>query len=192
MAHIQGETVDDIKRQAQEKMKATQEDLRREIARIRTGRASISLLDSVRVDYYGTPTPVNQLATLSVPEPQQILIQPWDTSQINAIEKAIQTSDLGLNPANDGKIIRLTIPALTEERRRDLAKHLHNVVEQHRVAARNVRREANDALRKLAKDKVISEDEQHKAQDEVQKLTDDAIAKLDEAGKAKEEEIMEV
>ena len=192
MSHFQGETIDQVKAESKTRMKKTIEDLSREIASIRTGRASLSILDSVRVDYYGTPSPLNQVANLSIPEPTLILIQPWDTSQIAGIEKAILGSDLGLNPSNDGKVIRLQIPALTEERRKDLVKHLHNVVEQHRVAARNVRRDANEVLKKLLKDKKISEDEQRRSQDETQKLTDEAIAELDKIGKAKEHEIMEI
>jgi len=192
MSHFQGETIDQVKAESKTRMKKTIEDLGREIASIRTGRASLSILDSVRVDYYGTPSPLNQVANLSIPEPTLILIQPWDTSQISSIEKAILGSDLGLNPSNDGKVIRLQIPALTEERRKDLVKHLHNVVEQHRVAARNVRRDANEVLKKLLKDKKISEDEQRRSQDETQKLTDEAIAELDKIGKAKEHEIMEI
>jgi len=192
MSHFQGETIDQVKAESKTRMKKTIEDLSREIASIRTGRASLSILDSVRVDYYGTPSPLNQVANLSIPEPTLILIQPWDTSQIASIEKAILGSDLGLNPSNDGKVIRLQIPALTEERRKDLVKHLHNVVEQHRVAARNVRRDANEVLKKLLKDKKISEDEQRRSQDETQKLTDEAIAELDKIGKAKEHEIMEI
>jgi ribosome recycling factor len=192
MSHFQGETIDQVKAESKTRMKKTIEDLSREIASIRTGRASLSILDSVRVDYYGTPSPLNQVANLSIPEPTLILIQPWDTSQIAGIEKAILGSDLGLNPSNDGKVIRLQIPALTEERRKDLVKHLHNVVEQHRVAARNVRRDANEVLKKLLKDKKISEDEQRRSQDETQKLTDEAIAELDNIGKAKEHEIMEI
>lgn len=192
MSHFQGETIDQVKAESKTRMKKTIEDLSREIASIRTGRASLSILDSVRVDYYGTPSPLNQVANLSIPEPTLILIQPWDTSQIAGIEKAILSSDLGLNPSNDGKVIRLQIPALTEERRKDLVKHLHNVVEQHRVAARNVRRDANEVLKKLLKDKKISEDEQRRSQDETQKLTDEAIAELDKVGKAKEHEIMEI
>lgn len=192
MSHFQGETIDQVKAESKTRMKKTIEDLSREIASIRTGRASLSILDSVRVDYYGTPSPLNQVANLSIPEPTLILIQPWDTSQISGIEKAILGSDLGLNPSNDGKVIRLQIPALTEERRKDLVKHLHNVVEQHRVAARNVRRDANEVLKKLLKDKKISEDEQRRSQDETQKLTDEAIAELDKIGKAKEHEIMEI
>ena len=192
MSHFQGETIDQVKAESKTRMKKTIEDLGREISSIRTGRASLSILDSVRVDYYGTPSPLNQVANLSIPEPTLILIQPWDTSQISGIEKAILGSDLGLNPSNDGKVIRLQIPALTEERRKDLVKHLHNVVEQHRVAARNVRRDANEVLKKLLKDKKISEDEQRRSQDETQKLTDEAIAELDKIGKAKEHEIMEI
>ena len=192
MSQVHGETVPEVKAQSQARMRKTQGDLHREMATIRTGRASPSILEPIRVNYYGTPTPLNQLANLGVPEPSQILIQPWDLSQIGAIEKAIQSSDLGLNPMNDGKVIRLHIPPLTEERRKELVKHLHHVVEEHRVAARNVRREANEAVRKLQKDKKISEDEQHCAQDDIQKLTDDTIGRLDEAGKAKEQEILEI
>ena len=192
MSHVYGETVPEVKAQSQARMRKTQGDLHREMATIRTGRASPSILEPIRVNYYGTPTPLNQLANLGVPEPSQILIQPWDLSQIGAIEKAIQSSDLGLNPMNDGKVIRLHIPPLTEERRKELVKHLHHVVEEHRVAARNVRREANEAVKKLQKDKKISEDEQHRAQDDIQKLTDDTIGRLDEAGKAKEQEILEI
>jgi ribosome recycling factor len=192
MSHFQGETIDQVKAESKTRMKKTIEDLGREISSIRTGRASLSILDSVRVDYYGTPSPLNQVANLSIPEPTLILIQPWDPSQISSIEKAILGSDLGLNPSNDGKVIRLQIPALTEERRKDLVKHLHNVVEQHRVAARNVRRDANEVLKKLLKDKKISEDEQRRSQDETQKLTDEAIGELDKIGKAKEHEIMEI
>jgi ribosome recycling factor len=192
MSHLHAETIDQLKAESKARMKKTIEDLGREIASIRTGRASLSILDSVRVDYYGTPSPLNQVANLSIPEPTLILIQPWDPSQISSIEKAILGSDLGLNPSNDGKVIRLQIPALTEERRKDLVKHLHNVVEQHRVAARNVRRDANEVLKKLLKDKKISEDEQRRSQDETQKLTDEAIAELDKIGKAKEHEIMEI
>jgi ribosome recycling factor len=192
MSHIHGETVDDVMLETTMRMEKTEDDLRREMASIRTGRASLALLDPIRADYYGTPTPLNQMATLSVPEPQLIVIQPWDSSQIGAIERAILASDLGLNPANDGKLIRLAIPSLTEERRKDLVRRLHHIVEDHRVAARNIRREANEAVKKLEKDKVISEDEMRRATDEVQKLTDGAIEKLDKAGKAKEHEILEI
>jgi ribosome recycling factor len=192
MSHIHGETVDDVMLETTMRMEKTEDDLRREMASIRTGRASLALLDPIRADYYGTPTPLNQMATLSVPEPQLIVIQPWDSSQIGAIERSILASDLGLNPANDGKLIRLAIPSLTEERRKDLVRRLHHIVEDHRVAARNIRREANEAVKKLEKDKVISEDEMRRATDEVQKLTDGAIEKLDKAGKAKEHEILEI
>ena len=167
-------------------------DLQREMAQIRTGRASVGLLDSIRADYYGTPTPLNQLATLHVPEPSLITVQPWDVSQIGALEKAIRSSDLGLNPNNDGKIIRVPIPPLTEERRKEIVKHLHAVTEEHRVAVRNLRRDANENIKKLLKDKTISEDDERRALDEVQKLTDTHITKLDQASKAKEKEILEL
>jgi ribosome recycling factor len=167
-------------------------DLQHDMAGVRTGRASVSLLDNVRADYYGTLTPLNQLATLHVPEPSLITVQPWDVSQIGVIEKAIRSADLGLNPANDGKLIRVPIPPLTEERRKELVKKLHHVAEDHRVAMRNVRRDANENVKKLLKDKVISEDEDRRAHDEIQKLTDAQIQKLDQAAKAKEKEIMEL
>ena len=166
-------------------------DLQHDMAGIRTGRASISLLDNIRVDYYGTPTPLNQLATLHVPEPSLITVQPWDVSQIGAIEKAIRAADLGLNPGNDGKIVRVPIPPLTEERRKDLVKKLHHVAEDHRVAMRNIRRDANEAVKRLLKDKTISEDDDRRAHDEIQKMTDGYIQRLDQAAKAKEKEILE-
>ena len=192
MSTIHGETVKEVEAETKARMNKALEDLRREMATIRTGRASPTILDGIRVSYYGTPTPLNQLANMSVPEPSLIVIQPWDVSQIGAIEKAILTSDLGLNPANDGKLIRLSIPALNEERRRELVKHLHHMVEQHRVAVRSVRRDANEHLKYLEKDKKISEDDHHRAHDGVQKLTDGMVAQLDEAGKAKEAEILEI
>lgn len=167
-------------------------DLQHTMATIRTGRASVALLDPVRVDYYGTPTPLNQLATLHVPEPNLITVQPWDLSQIGVIEKAIRASDLGLNPSNDGRIIRVPIPPLTEERRRALVKHLHSVAEDHRVGLRNVRREANEAVKKMLKDKLISEDDERRALDEIQKITDSYMQKLEQAVKAKEREILEL
>ena len=151
MSHIQGETVAEVETQVASRMKKTLGDLQREMATIRTGKASPTILDGVRVSYYGTPTPLNQLANLSAPEPSLILVQPWDVSQIREIEKAIMSSDLGLNPSNDGKAIRIAIPPLTEERRKELVKHLHHVVEHHRVAARAVRHEANDAVKRLEK-----------------------------------------
>ena len=167
-------------------------DLQHEMASIRTGRASLGILDHIRVDYYGTPTPLNQLANLHVPEPSLITIGPWDVSQIGPIEKAIRVSDLGLNPANDGKVIRLPIPPLTEERRKELVKKLHAAAEHHRVAVRNIRRDGNEAVKKLLKDKKITEDDEKRAHDEVQKLTDAHMEKIDLASKTKEKEIMEI
>jgi len=167
-------------------------DLQHEMATIRTGRASLSILDNLRVDYYGTPTPLNQIANLHVPEPALITIQPWDVSQIGLIEKVIRTSDLGLNPANDGKIIRLPIPPLTEERRKELVKKLHGVAEHHRVAVRNIRRDGNDAVKKLFKDKKITEDDDKKAHDEIQKMTDTYMDKIDAASRTKEKDILEI
>jgi ribosome recycling factor len=192
MSHIHGESIDDIQLETQDRMEKTVEDLRREMGSLRTGRASVHLLDTIRVDYYGSMTPLNQMANLSAPDPTLLQIQPWDVSQIGAIEKAIQTSDLGLNPQNDGKLIRLPIPPLTQERRQQFAKQLHQMTEKHRVAARNLRREANDAVKKLEKDKVVSEDESRHAQDEIQKLTDDTIRTLDAVSSSKEKEIMEI
>lgn len=167
-------------------------DMQHEMASIRTGRASLGILDHIRVDYYGTPTPLNQLANLHVPEPSMITIQPWDVSQIGPIEKAIRASDLGLNPANDGKLIRLPIPPLTEERRKELVKRLHGVAEHHRVSVRNIRREANEAVKKLLKDKKVTEDEDKRAHDENQKITDGYMEKIEAAAKAKEKEVLEI
>jgi ribosome recycling factor len=167
-------------------------DLQHDMAAIRTGRASLSILDHIRVDYYGTPTPLNQVANLHVPEPAMITIQPWDVSQIGPIEKAIRTSDLGLNPANDGKVIRLPIPPLTEERRKQLVKKLHEAAEHHRVSVRNIRRDGNESVKKLLKDKKITEDEDKRAHDEIQKLTDGYMQKIDQAAKIKEKEILEI
>jgi ribosome recycling factor len=161
-------------------------------SKVRTGRASLSLLEGIRVDYYGTPTPINQVASLSIPESRLILISPWDSSVLGAIEKAIQKSDLGLMPNNDGKLIRLAIPVLTEERRRELVKIVKKMAEECKVKQRNVRREANEKLKTLKKDNQISEDELYNFQEEVQKLTDRYIAKADEILTAKEKEIMEI
>lgn len=185
------QNVKDIEANARTRMEKVLVDLQHEMANIRTGRASIGILDSVRVDYYGSPVPINQVAQLHVPEPAMITVQPWDTSTISAIEKAIRNSDLGLNPSNDGKLIRIPIPPLTEERRRDLAKKLSHVAEERRVGMRNVRRDANEDLKKLLKDKVISEDEQRQALDSIQKLTDVQIGKIDGMAKTKEKEILE-
>src|SRR5450755_994634 len=168
------------------------EDFRKEMTSTRTGRASVHMLDGVMVEAYGSQMPLNQLANVSAPEPQLITVQPWDVSQIGIIEKAIRSGDLGLNPSNDGKLIRVPIPPLTEERRKELVKKLHHIAEDHRVAMRNVRRDANENLKKLLKDKLISEDDERRALEETQKLTDGSIAKLDQTVKAKEKEIMEL
>jgi ribosome recycling factor len=160
-------------------------DLQHEMATIRTGRATLSLLDHIRVDYYGTPSPLNQVATLHVPEPSLITITPWDASQIGPIEKAIRVSDLGLNPANDGKMIRLPIPPLTEERRKEFVKRLHGVAEHHRVSVRNIRRDGNEAVKALLKDKKITEDEDKRAHDEIQKLTNAYMDKIDQAARSR-------
>ncbi len=178
--------------QAKTRMGKAQEDFRHELATVRTGRASASLLDHIKVEYYGTPTPLNQVATLGVPEANLLTVQPWDPTLLAAIDKAIRSSDLGLNPVNDGKILRVPIPPLTEERRKELVKHLHKVLENHRTAIRNIRRDSNEELKRLLKDKKISEDEEKRALEDVQKLTDEFIAKLDTQGFGKEKEIMEM
>jgi ribosome recycling factor len=185
------QTVKEIEANAKSRMEKVLSDLQHDMAAVRTGRATIGLLDSVRADYYGTPTPLNQVATLHVPEPTLITVQPWDVSQIGPIEKAIRAADLGLNPSNDGKIIRVPIPPLTEERRKELVKKLHHIAEDHRVAMRNIRRDANENVKKLLKDKIVSEDEDRRAHEEIQKLTDASIQRLDAAAKAKEKEILE-
>ena len=186
------DTVKDIESSAKQRMDKALDDLQHAMATIRTGRASVHLLDNVRVDYYGTPTPVNQVANLHVPEPGLITITPWDTSQIGPIEKALRNAELGVNPSNDGKMIRIPIPPLTEERRKELVKKLHGVAEEHRVAIRNIRRDSNDHVKKLSKDKKINEDDDRRAHDEMQKLTDSYMLKLDQAAKAKEKEILEI
>jgi ribosome recycling factor len=178
--------------QARGRMGKALEDFRVELAGLRTGRASTALLEHIKVEYYGTPTPLNQLATLGVPEPSQLTVQPWDPTLLPSIDKAIRSSDLGLNPVNDGKILRVPIPPLTEERRRELVKHLHKVLENHRTAVRNIRRDSNEELKKLLKDKEISEDEEKRALDEVQKLTDEYVGKLEALEAAKEKEILEL
>lgn len=168
------------------------EDFKRKLANVRTGRATVGLLDSVMVDYYGTPTPLNQMASVAVPEPQLMTVQPWDISQLAAVEKAIIAANLGLNPSNDGKIIRLPVPPLNEERRKQLAKQVHEIAEEHRIAIRNIRHHSNDALKKLLKEKAISEDEERGGLEDVQKLTNTYVAKIDELAKNKEAEIMNV
>ena len=167
-------------------------DFQANLAATRTGRASVHMLDQVKVDYYGTPTPINQMAQVSAPEPQLITISPWDPTILKEIEKAIQAADLGFNPMSDGKIIRVPVPAMTEERRRDVCKHLNKVLEEHRTAVRNVRRDGNDALKKLAKDKKISEDEETRALEEVQKMTDAEIRRMEELAQKKEADVMQV
>jgi len=174
------------------RMEKAVDDFRKELAGLRTGRANVSLLDAIRVDYHGTPMPINQLGTMSVPEPTMILISPWDPGAVALIDKAIRTADLGLNPANDGKVVRVPIPPLTEERRRDLVKHLHKVLEAHRTAVRNVRRDVKDAMDKLEKDKTISQDQNKRAHDELEKLTQGEVKKLEELSATKEKEIMTV
>jgi ribosome recycling factor len=178
--------------QAKSRMTKAAEDLRVELAAVRTGRASTALLEHLKVEYYGTPTPLNQVATLGVPDPTMITIQPWDPSLLASIEKVIRTSDLGLNPMNDGKILKVPIPPLTEERRRELVKHLHKSMENHRTAVRNIRRDSNEELKRLLKDKKISEDDERRGLEEVQKLTDDFMEKLEGQAKSKEREIMEM
>lgn len=188
----QFKNIKEIETNAKTRMEKVMADLQHEMSHIRTGRASVNLLDGLKIDYYGTPTPLNQVATLHVPEPFLITIQPWDTSQIGLIEKVIRTSDLGLNPGNDGKIIRVPIPQLTEERRKEFVKKMHHVAEDHRVSLRNIRRDANEQVKKLLKDKLISEDDDRRAHDEIQKLTDSYMQKVEAAAKAKEKDIMEV
>lgn len=182
----------EILAQTKTRMEKSVEDLKHVLTAIRTGRANVGLIDHVKVDYYGTPTPLNQLAALAVADPTLITVQPWDVSQLGAMEKAIRTADLGLNPVNDGKIIRVPIPSLTEERRREIVKHLHKVLEDHRTAIRNIRRDENERVKKALKDKLLSEDEEKKTLDEIQKQTHLSIEKLDALGKSKEKEILEV
>jgi|SRR5215813_2897310 len=189
MASIAG--LKDTYVQLKTRMDKAVEDFRKEMAGTRTGRANVHMLDSVSVDYYGTPTPLNQVATVHA-EAQLITVQPWDTSQLQAIEKAIRSGDLGLNPMNDGKIVRVPVPPLTEERRKDMVKHLHKVLEEHRTAVRNIRRDGNDAIKKAMKDKKVTEDEEKRSLDEIQRLTDDEIKKMEEMSKAKEKEVMEI
>jgi len=178
--------------QARTRMEKAIEDCRKELAGVRTGRANVSLLDHIRVDYHGTPMPINQLGTLSVPDPTMILIAPWDPTAVALIDKAIRTSDLGLNPATDGKVVRVPIPSLTEERRKDLVKHLHKVLENHRTAVRNIRRDVKEAIEKLEKEKKISEDDKKRTLDELEKLTHSEIKKLEDLSAAKEKEVMSV
>lgn len=184
--------LNDIYADAQERMDKALESLERDFRKLRTGRASVSLVDGIRVDYYGTATPLNQLATLTIPDPRTIMIQPWDTSVIGEVEKAILKSELGLTPMNDGKIIRINIPPLTTERRRELVKLVKKMSEEAKVAVRNIRRDANEMIKDLKKEKEISEDDQFRAQEETQKITDDLIKRIDTVYAAKEKEILEI
>jgi ribosome recycling factor len=177
---------------AKKRMDSAIDDVRKKLASLRTGRASPSILDNIQVEYYGSPTPLNQVAQVHAPESSLLTIQPYDQTILATIERAILSSDLGLMPANDGRIIRLPIPSLTEERRKQLAKVVGEIAEEHRTAIRNVRRDANDQLKKILKDKLISEDEEHRALDDIQKLTDAYIQKVNDVAKAKEQEIMQV
>ena len=185
-------TVKEIHSSHEDRMKKTIDMLRKEYGTLRAGRATPSLLDKITVDYYGTPTPINQVANISVPEPRSIIIQPWEKTMISPVEKAILKSDLGLTPNSDGSVIRLTIPQLTQQRRAELVKVVHKKAEETRVAVRNLRRDANEGIKKLEKDKTISEDEAKKAQDDMQKMTDKYIKEIDTVMNAKEKEIMEV
>jgi len=178
--------------QLKARMDKAVDDFRKAMAATRTGRASVHMLDSVSIDYYGSQMPLNQIAQVHAPEAQLITVQPFDPSSLGPIEKSIRSADLGLNPMNDGKIIRVPVPALTEERRRDMVKHLHKVLEEHRTAVRNIRRDGNELIKKALKDKKITEDEERRAMEEIQKLTDDEIKKMEEMSKGKEKEVMEI
>jgi len=182
----------DAMNQARTRMEKAVDDFRKELASVRTGRANVSLLDHIRVDYHGTPMPINQLGTMTVPDPALILISPWDPSVVPLVDKAIRTSDLGLNPATDGKVVRVPIPPLTEERRKDLVKHIHKVLENHRTAVRNIRRDIKEAVEKLEKEKKISEDEKKRSLDELEKLTHSETKKIEDLSAAKEKEVMEI
>ncbi|MBC7358018.1 ribosome recycling factor [Desulfacinum infernum DSM 9756] len=184
--------LNDVYADARDRMQKALGNLDKEFKRLRTGRASVALVDGIKVEYYGTPTPLNQLATLTIPEPRTIMIQPWDQSCIGEVEKAILKSELGLTPMNDGKVIRINVPPLTEERRRELVKLVKKMAEEAKVAVRNIRRDANEMIKDLKKEKEISEDEQFKGQEEVQKITDEFIKKIDELSAAKEKEILEI
>ena len=185
-------TSKDALAQARTRMDKAVEDFRRELAAIRTGRANVSLLDHVRVDYHGTQMPINQLGTVTVPDPMMLVISPWDPGAVALIDKAIRTSDLGLNPSNDGKVIRLPVPPLTEERRKDLVKHLHKVLENHRTAVRSVRRDIKEAIEHLEKEKKVSEDERKRSVEELDKITHNETKKIEYLSAAKEKEILEL
>jgi len=182
----------DIYAQLKGRMDKAVEDFRKAMAATRTGRASVHMLDSVNVEYYGSQMPLNQIAQVHAPEAQLITVQPFDPTSLAAIEKAIRKADLGLNPMNDGKIIRVPVPPLTEERRRDMVKHLHRILEEHRTAVRNIRRDGNDAIKKAVKERKITEDDEKRAMEEIQRLTDDEIKKMEDMSKAKEKEVLEI
>jgi len=177
---------------ARTRMEKAVDDFRKELATVRTGRANAAILESIRVDFYGTPTPVNQLGTVTVPEPTMLVISPWDPSVVGAIDKAIRASDLGLNPTNDGKVVRVPVPSPTEERRRELVKHIHKVLENHRTAVRNIRRDIKEAIDKLEKDKKISQDEQKRSLEELEKVSHAETKKIEDLSLMKEKEVMEI
>jgi ribosome recycling factor len=185
-------TTKDAVTQAKVRMEKAVEDFRKELAGLRTGRANVAVLDSIRVDYHGTPMPVNQLGTVTVPDPMSIVIAPWDSGAVPMIDKAIRTADLGLNPTNDGKVVRVPIPPLTEDRRKEIVKHLHKILENHRTAVRNIRRDLKEAIDHLEKEKKASEDERKRAMDELDKITHSETKKIEEISAAKEREIMEI
>ena len=184
--------VREVEAGAKTRMEKALTDLQHEIASIRTGRASLSIFDNIKADYYGTPTPLNQVGQLTTPDPNMIVIQPWDAGLIVEIEKALRTSDLGFNPQNDGKIVRIPVPPMTEERRRDVVKHLNKMLEEHRTGIRNIRRDGNDAIKKASKEKLISEDEEKRSLEEMQKLTDEEIRRIEEMSRRKEAEVMHI
>src|SRR6516164_4194112 len=190
MAPLDIPGIRDVFQQLKTRMDKAVEDFRTNLAAARTGRASVHMLDTVRVPYYGSEMPLNQLSSVHTPDPQLITVQPFDPSIIGEIDKAIRSAGLGLNPQNDGKMVRIPVPPLTEERRKEMVKHLHKILEDHRTAVRNVRRDGNDAIKKTMKDKKITEDEERRALEEIQKLTDDEIKKMEELCKAKEKELM--
>ena len=177
---------------ARTRMEKAVDDFRKELATVRTGRANAAILESIRVDFYGTPTPVNQLGTVTVPEPTMLVISPWDPGVVGAIDKAIRASDLGLNPTNDGKVVRVPVPSPTEERRKELVKHIHKVLENHRTAVRNIRRDIKEAIDKLEKDKKISQDEQKRSLEELEKVSHSETKKIEDLSALKEKEVMEI
>lgn len=178
--------------QAKNRMEKAVDDFRKELAGVRTGRANVAILEHVRVDYHGTPMPINQLGTMSVPDSMTIVIAPWDAAAVPMIDKAIRTSELGLNPTNDGKVVRVPIPSLTEDRRKDMVKHVHKVLENHRTAVRNIRRDIKEAVEKLEKEKKMSEDERKRTLDELEKLTHSETKKIEDLSAIKEKEVLEI